>query len=270
VRDTRKKISKDTLIAWISDGKTEKKSLDEKLKEVRSQANQKIREDDHIRSIGYGTKMDGSIQASARVETKKANHELETIFDEAEIESYLADKCGLSEKVFKNFKQFLLGGNGNLLRSDNMGYIGNHPQLQKLEKIEQEKLKLKKKEIAQRDKLIELEERRQKRTEEDKSKQENFAFMTELCDQITSRMLANTQVQPSKENRNKKKPKPIEILRENYERWAESNLEPETKKQYFKDNIRSDWEISDEYGNYLEDLEGYGLYEPAENQSIKV
>ena len=46
-----------------------------------------------------------------------------------------------------------------------MSYSGNHPQLQKLEKIEQEKLKLKKKEIAQRDKLIELEERKIKLAE---------------------------------------------------------------------------------------------------------
>ena len=151
MRDSRKKISKDTIITWITNGKTEKKSLGEKLKEVRSQANQKIREDDHIRSIGYGTKMDGSLRVSARVETKS---ELKTNFDEAEIESYLADKYGISENVFKNFKQFLFGGNGNLLRSNNMAYIGNHPNLLKIEEAEQEKIKLKKIEIAQRDKEI--------------------------------------------------------------------------------------------------------------------
>ena len=163
MRDSRKKINKDAIISWIIDGKTVKKSYNERLKEVRSQAYQKTRDGDVIRACGYSTKGDGSIKASARVETKDA--ELETIFDEAKIESYLADKYGISEKVFKNFQQFLSGGGGDLLRSGNMGYIGNHPQLQNLEKIEQEKLKLKKKEIAQRDKLIELEERKIKLAE---------------------------------------------------------------------------------------------------------
>ena len=83
-------------------------------------------------------------------------------------------------------------------------------------------------------------------------------------------MQAHVQGQPSKGKNNKKKPKPKEMLTESYELWAESNLEPETKKQYFKDKIRNDWEVSDEYGKWLEDLEAHGLYEPAESQLIKV
>ena len=133
--DARKKISEnDSIITWNIDGATVKKSLNERLKEVRSQAQEKTREGDFIRSTGYSKKMDGSIQASARVETK--DDEPEAILDEAKIEAYLADKYGISDKVFKNFKLFPSGGGGNLLRSGNMGYTGNHPQLQKLEEAE--------------------------------------------------------------------------------------------------------------------------------------
>ena len=272
MRDSRKKISKDTIVTWIIDGKVAKKSLNERLEEVRSQANQKIREDDHILSIGYGTKMDGSLRESARVEKKR---ELKTNSD-VDVESYLADKYGVTEKVFKNFKHFLSGGNGNLLRINNMGYIGNHPNLLKIEEAEQEKIKLKKieiaqrdKEIAQREKLIDLEERKTKLAEQGKT--ENDTLVTELCDQITRlAMQAQVQAQPSKGKKKIKKPKPKEMLTESYELWAESNLEPETKKQYFKDQIRNDWEVSDEYGKWLEDLEAHGLYEPAESQLIKV
>ena len=64
----KKVINKDTIIIWDIDGKTVKKSYNERLKEVRSQANQKTRDGDVIRSCGYSTKRDGSIQASARVE----------------------------------------------------------------------------------------------------------------------------------------------------------------------------------------------------------
>ena len=77
MRDSRKKINKDAIISWIIDGKTVKKSYNERLKEVRSQAYQKTRDGDVIRACGYSTKGDGSIKASARVETKDA--ELETI-----------------------------------------------------------------------------------------------------------------------------------------------------------------------------------------------
>ena len=188
-RDNKRKkvINKHTIITWIIDGETVKKSYNERLKELRSQANQKTRDGDVIRSWGYSTKRDGSMQASARVESK--DDEPKIILDEAKAEAYLADKYGISEKVFKNFQQFLSGGGGDLLRSGNMGYIGNHPQLQNLEKIEQEKLKLKKKEIAQRDKLIELEERKIKLAEQ--GKPEKDSLVTELCDLITSAMQAN-------------------------------------------------------------------------------
>ena len=41
----RKKVSdKDAIITWVIDGKTVKKSYNERLKEVRSQANQKTRD----------------------------------------------------------------------------------------------------------------------------------------------------------------------------------------------------------------------------------
>ena len=68
MRDSRKKINKDAIISWIIDGKTVKKSYNERLKEVRSQAYQKTRDGDVIRACGYSTKRDGSLQASARVE----------------------------------------------------------------------------------------------------------------------------------------------------------------------------------------------------------
>ena len=107
MQDSRKKISKkDSIITWNIDGEIVKKSLNERLKEVRGQARQKSREGDVIRSSGYWKKMDGSIQASARVETK--DDEPKTILDEAKIEAYLADKYGITDKVFKNFKLFLM------------------------------------------------------------------------------------------------------------------------------------------------------------------
>ena len=46
MRDSRKKINKDAIISWIIDGKTVKKSYNERLKEVRSQAYQKTRDGD--------------------------------------------------------------------------------------------------------------------------------------------------------------------------------------------------------------------------------
>lgn len=49
MRDSRKKISKkDSLIVWNIDGEIVKKSLDERLKEVRSQARGKTREGDVV------------------------------------------------------------------------------------------------------------------------------------------------------------------------------------------------------------------------------
>ena len=84
MRDSRKKISKkDSLIVWNIDGEIVKKSLDERLKEVRSQARGKTREGDVVRSSGYCKKMDGSIQASARVETK--DDDPKNILDEAKV-----------------------------------------------------------------------------------------------------------------------------------------------------------------------------------------
>ena len=69
--DSRKKISKtDTLIDWDIDGETVKKTISERIKEVHSQAHQKTREGDFIRASGYTKKVDGSIEASARVENK--------------------------------------------------------------------------------------------------------------------------------------------------------------------------------------------------------
>ena len=73
MRDSRKKLSKtDSLISWNVDGEIVAKTLDERLKEVRFQAQEKTREGDFIRSSGYSKKMDGSIQASARVESKES------------------------------------------------------------------------------------------------------------------------------------------------------------------------------------------------------
>ena len=73
MRDSRKKLSKtDSLISWNVDGEIVAKTLDERLKEVRSQAKEKTREGDFICSSGYSKKMDGSIQASARVEPKES------------------------------------------------------------------------------------------------------------------------------------------------------------------------------------------------------
>ena len=70
--DLRKKISKtDFLITWNIDGEMVTKTFDERLKEVRFQAQEKTREGDFIRPSGYTKKVDGSIQASARVEPKK-------------------------------------------------------------------------------------------------------------------------------------------------------------------------------------------------------
>ena len=270
MRDSRKKINKDAIISWIIDGKTVKKSYNERLKEVRSQAYQKTRDGDVIRACGYSTKGDGSIKASARVETKDA--ELETIFDEAKIESYLADKYGISEKVFKNFQQFLSGGGGDLLRSGNMGYIGNHPQLQNLEKIEQEKLKLKKKEIAQRDKLIELEERKIKLAEQ--GKPEKDSLVTELCDLITSAMQANVQVQPSKGKSSK--PTPLGELRKIYPKWCEENLKfdpklpPKKNKQYYRTDILLMWQESKEYGYWLDNHAVHGWDDPSQSEVTKV
>ena len=81
MRDSRKKISKkDSIITWNIDGEIVKKSLNERLKEVRGQARQKSREGDVIRSSGYWKKMDGSIQASARVETKPPTAETRIAF----------------------------------------------------------------------------------------------------------------------------------------------------------------------------------------------
>ena len=247
MRDSRKKINKDAIISWIIDGKTVKKSYNERLKEVRSQAYQKTRDGDVIRACGYSTKGDGSINASARVETKDA--ELETIFDEAKIESYLADKYGISEKVFKNFQQFLSGGGGDLLRSGNMSYIGNHPQLQNLEKIEQEKLKLKKKEIAQRDKLIELDERKIKLTEQ--GKLDKDSLVGELCN-IIKAMHVNAHVQPSK-GKKKIKKTALGELRNIYPKWCEENLRFDSKlpakknKQYYRTDVLREGEESSEF-----------------------
>ena len=70
--DLRKKISKtDFLITWNIDGEMVTKTFDERLKEVRFQAQEKTREGDFIHPSGYTKKVDGSIQASARVEPKK-------------------------------------------------------------------------------------------------------------------------------------------------------------------------------------------------------
>ena len=70
--DLRKKISKtDSLITWNIDGEMVTKTFDERLKEVRFQAQEKTREGDFIHPSGYTKKVDGSIQASARVEPKK-------------------------------------------------------------------------------------------------------------------------------------------------------------------------------------------------------
>ena len=57
MRDSRKKINKDAIISWIIDGKTVKKSYNERLKEVRSQAYQKTRDGDIIRACGYSRGM---------------------------------------------------------------------------------------------------------------------------------------------------------------------------------------------------------------------
>ena len=96
-----------------------------------------------------------------------------------------------TEKVFKNYKLFLSGGARDHLWSGNMGYIGNHPNLLKIEKAEQEKIRLKKieiaqrdQEIAQRDKLIKIEERKIKLAEQ--GKPDKNSLVTELCDFITS------------------------------------------------------------------------------------
>ena len=85
-----------------------------------------------------------------------------------------------------------------------MGYIGNHPNLLKIEEAEQEKIRLKKIEIAQRDqkiaqrdKLIKIEERKIKLAEQ--GNPEKNSLVTELCDFITSEIQANAQVQPSEE-----------------------------------------------------------------------
>ena len=244
---------------WNIDGEIVKKPMGERLKEVRSQAHGKTREGDHIRSSGYCKKMDGSIQASARVETKKAEHELKTIFDEAEVESYLADKYGISEKVFKNFQLFLSGGNGDILRSGYMGYIGNHPQLQNLEKIEQEKLKLKKKEIAQRDKLIELEERKIKLAEQGKPEKDSLA-----------------QVQPSKAKKKSKKPTALGELRKIYPKWCEANLnfdpklETSENEMYYRTDILQEWEESNEYEYWLKNHDVHGWDDPSKGEVTKV
>ena len=112
-----------------------------------------------------------------------------------------------TEKVFKNYKLFLSGGARDHLWSGNMGYIGNHPNLLKIEQAEQEKIRLKKieiaqrdQEIAQRDKLIKIEERKIKLAEQ--GKPDKNSLVTELCDFITSEIQANAQVQPSEEIQN--------------------------------------------------------------------
>ena len=72
MRDSRKKISKtDSLIMWNIVSETVNKTVSKMIKEVYSQAHQKTREGDFIRASGYTKKVDGSIQASARVEPKK-------------------------------------------------------------------------------------------------------------------------------------------------------------------------------------------------------
>ena len=159
--------------------------------------------------------------------------------DDAKVELYLADKYGIAEEVFKNFKLFLTGGDGNLLRSGTMGYIGNHPQLQKLEKIEQEKLKLKKKEIAQRDKLIELDERKIKLAEQ--GKLDKDSLVGELCN-IIKAMHVNAHVQPSK-GKKKIKKAALGELRNIYPKWCGKNLQFDPKlptkknKEYYRTDV---------------------------------
>ena len=46
--------------------------------------------------------------------------------------------------------------------------------------------------------------------------------------------------------KNNKKPTAKERLTKSYESWAKANLTPNTKKEYLKDNIRREWEVSDE------------------------
>ena len=73
-----------------------------------------------------------------------------------------------------------------------------------------------------------------------------------------------------KKIKNNKKPTAKERLTKSYESWAKANLTPNTKKEYLKDNIRREWEVSDEYGKWFDAIDEHGLNEPADNQLVKI
>ena len=51
-----------------------------------------------------------------------------------------------------------------------------------------------------------------------------------------------------KKKKNDRKPTALVRLKKIYTKWAKANLTANTKKPYFKDDIRRDWEGSEEYG----------------------
>ena len=82
-------------------------------------------------------------------------------------------------------------------------------------------------------------------------------------------MQAHVQAQLSKGKKNNK-PTPTGRLKKIYAEWAGANLKPNTKKAYYRDDIRSEWECSKEYGQWLDEFDKYGWKnEPAESQIIK-
>ena len=66
-----------------------------------------------------------------------------------------------------------------------------------------------------------------------------------------------------KKKKNNKKHTAKDRLKKRYESWAKANLTPNTKKEYLKDNIRREWEVSDEYGKWFDEVDEHGLNEPA-------